>query len=77
MKGEPVIYNNIDGNNIEKAIRSMNGSAGPSGMDSDMWKRLLCSKLGVKTNEKHCDSIANFIRGGYHPNKLIQSVLIP
>ena len=32
-KVEPVIYNNIDGRTIEKAARSMNGSAGPSGVD--------------------------------------------
>ena len=61
-KVEPVIYNNIDGRTIEKAARSMNGSAGPSGVDGEAWKRLLCSKSGGKTSEALCDSIANIVR---------------
>ena len=61
-KVEPIIYNNIDGRTIEKAARSMNGSAGPSGIDGEAWKRLLCSKSGGKTSETLCDSIANIVR---------------
>ena len=61
-KVETVIYNSIDGKTIEKAARSMNGSAGPSGVDGEAWKRLLCSKSGGKTSEALCDSIANIVR---------------
>ena len=60
-KVEPIIYNNIDGRTIEKAARSMNGSAGPSGIDGEAWKRLLCSKSSGKTSEALCDSIANIV----------------
>ena len=62
FKIEPVVYNNIDGSSIEKAARSMKGGAGPSGVDGEAWKRLLCSKSGGKTTETLCDSIANVVR---------------
>ena len=61
-KVEPVIYNIIDGRTIEKAARSMNSSAGPSGVDGEAWKRLLCSNSGGKTSEAICDYIANIVR---------------
>lgn len=41
---QPVIFDGIDEMSIEKSSRTTKGSAGPSGMDSDMWRRILCSK---------------------------------
>ena len=41
---ENVIYNSIDGELIERCTKRMGGSAGPSGLDSDGWKRIICSK---------------------------------
>ena len=40
----------------------MSGGAGPSGIDTDTWKRILCSKSGGKASEILCDSIANIVR---------------
>ena len=59
---EPVIFDGIDGSSIEKAARNMSGGAGPSGMDAECWKRILCSKSGGKARETLCDSIANVVR---------------
>ena len=61
-KVESVIYNNIDGRTFEKAARSMNGSADPSGVDGEALKRLLCSKSVGKISEELCYSIANIVR---------------
>ena len=41
---EEVIYEDIDANMIYKAAKKVNGAAGPSGADSDLWRRMLCSK---------------------------------
>ena len=43
-KVEPVIFDSIDEQTIEKAAKATKGSAGPSGMDSDTWRRILCSR---------------------------------
>ena len=59
---EPVIFDGIDGESIEKAARNISGGAGPSGMDADCWKRILCSKSGGKARETLCESIANVVR---------------
>ena len=59
---EPVIFDAIDGISIERAARDTSGGAGPSGMDADLWKRILCSKSGGKSRETLCDSIANIVR---------------
>ena len=52
-KVEPVIYNNIDDKTIEKAASSMNGSAGPSGVDGEAWKRLIYVQSQVAIPVKH------------------------
>ncbi len=44
MRVEEVVYEHIDAEAIYNAARKVNGAAGPSGADSDMWQRLLCSK---------------------------------
>ena len=41
---DPIIFEEIDETSIDKAAKTTKGSAGPSGMDSDMWRRKLCSK---------------------------------
>ena len=40
----------------------MKGAAGPSGIDSDLWKRILCSKSYGKIATNACDSIARMCR---------------
>ena len=62
VKVEPVIFESIDGTLIQACAKRTGGSAGPSGLDSDGWKRLLCSKqFGKKTGEL-CDAIALMAR---------------
>ena len=59
---EPVIFENIDGTLIQACAKRTGGSAGPSVLDSDGLKRLLCSKqFGKKTGEL-CDAIALMAR---------------
>ena len=59
---EPVIFENIDGTLIQACAKRTGGSAGPSGLDSDGWKSLRCSKqFGKKTGEL-CDAIALMAR---------------
>ena len=41
---DPVIFTNIDESSIATAATKTKGSAGPSGMDADAWRRILISK---------------------------------
>ena len=58
LKVEPVIFNNIDGKLIQACAKRTAGAAGPSGLDSDGWKRILCSKQFGKKTDELCDAIA-------------------
>ena len=59
---EPVIFEHITGDSIQRAAKLMKGAAGPSGTDSDLWKRILCSKAYGKLSDNVCDSIARMCR---------------
>ena len=59
---EDVIYENIDANAIHMAAKKVNGAAGPSGADSDMWQRLLCSKQHKKKPAELCQAVADLAR---------------
>ena len=61
-KVEPVIFENIDGTLIQACAKRTAGAAGPSGLDSDGWKRILCSKQFGKKTEELCDAIALMAR---------------
>ncbi len=61
-KVESVIFENIDGDLIRQCAKRTEGSAGPSGLDSDGWKRILCSKQFGSKPEELCDSIAELAR---------------
>ena len=56
---EEVVYENIDAEAIYKAAKKVNGAAGPSGADSDLWKRLLCSKQYKKKPANLCQAVAD------------------
>ena len=51
-----VIYDQIDGPLIRSIVQRMDGSAGPSGLNADDWKRM-CSSFR-RTSEDLCKSIA-------------------
>ena len=59
---EDVIYENIDGDLIELCARKMSGSAGPSGLDADGWKRILCSKQFSSKSKQLAENIAAMAR---------------
>ncbi len=59
---EDVIFEHIDSNLISKVAKGVNGSAGPSGADADMWKHLLCSRQFKKKPEQLSQSIADLAK---------------
>ena len=59
IKVEPIIFSNIDGKLIQASAKRTAGAAGPSGLDSDGWKRMLCSKQFGKKTDELCDAIAS------------------
>ena len=61
-KVEEVIYEDINADVIEDCAKQMSGSAGPSGLDSDGWKRILCSKQFSSQGNKLCESIADLAK---------------
>ena len=61
-KVEEVLFENIDSKLIHQSAKRTHGSAGPSGMDSDGWGRILCSKQFKSKPAELCDSIAVFAR---------------
>ena len=61
-KIEPVIYDQIDAEAISKAAITTKGSGGPTAVDSDAWKRFLCSKSFGTLSTELCDSISILAR---------------
>ena len=59
---ESVIFENIDADIVFKSAKITKGSAGPSGLDSDIWRRILCSKSFGKVSEDACESVARMCR---------------
>lgn len=55
-----VIFDQIDGCAIKQAALRTQGSGGPSGMDSNAWRRLCCS-FGKQSDEL-CNSLAHVAR---------------
>ena len=41
---EPVTYEQINAEAVERAARNMSGSGGPTQVDADIWKVMVCSK---------------------------------
>ena len=59
---DPIIFEDIDETSIDKAAKTTKGSAGPSDMDSDMWRRIFCSKAYGSASEDLRYSIALLTR---------------
>ena len=59
---EEVIFENLDAESICKAAKRVNGAAGPSGGDSDLWQRLLCSKQHKKKPIALCQAVADLAK---------------
>ena len=81
---QPVIYEGIDGHSIYKAAKHIQGSGGPTLIDADGWKHILCSRSFGNTSQDLCDAIAELAkklcRDNIHPDTLHEFVanrLIP
>ena len=56
------IFEELDAEAIHKAAKKVDGAAGPSGADAEMWQRLLCSKQFKKKPFELCSAVAALAR---------------
>ena len=57
-----VIYENINGESIRKAALNTKGAAGPSGLDSEGWIRILVSRVYGKIGEELRNAVARLAK---------------
>ena len=55
---EEVIFENIHGSNVQDSAKNTSGSGGPTKIDADTWKHMLCSKVFGKVGVDLADEIA-------------------
>ena len=53
---QPVIFEEITAETVQKTSRNLNGSGGPSMIDSDVWKDFLCSKAFGNASLQWCQA---------------------
>ena len=56
---QPVLFEEIDGEAIKAAAKNTHGSGGPTLIDADGWKHILCSKSYGKSNDILAHAIAD------------------
>ena len=61
-KVETVSFDGINADLIQQCAKKTEGSAGPSGLDADGWKRILCSKQFKSKPFELCEVIADLAR---------------
>ena len=59
---EPIAFEGIDGQLIFKAAMQTRGSGGPSQVDAEIWRQILCSKSFQPASGNLCEQIAIFAR---------------
>ena len=59
---QPVIFESIDGESVYKAAKKLQGAGGPTQMDADGWRHILCSKSYGKASVDLCESVANLAK---------------
>ena len=81
---ESVIFEEIDTELIMKSARSVSGAGGPTQIDADIWKHLICSKFNKKQSEELASSIAELAKilcinnvPASHTSELLAGRLIP
>ena len=79
-----MIYEEIDGTAVQRAAKYLQGSGGPTLVDADGWKHILCSKSFGNASVELCNAIADLAkklcRESIHPDSLHELVanrLIP
>ena len=61
-EAEVVIFEQINAEVVQLTAKYVNGSGGPTLVDADMWRHLLCSKSYGKTTNHLCGVIAEFAK---------------
>ena len=81
---QPVIYEEIDAETVYNAAKNIQGSGGPTLIDADGWRHMLCSKAYGKASTNLCQAIAELAkklcREEIHPdhlNEFVSCRLIP
>ena len=59
---EPVIFENIDANLVKIAAKQIQGSGGPSKIDADFFKHILCTKFYKSHSINLCQAIADLTK---------------
>ena len=75
---EEVIFEEIDVQKVQRASKNTSGSGGPTKIDADTWKHILCSKAFTTHSENLANEIAVFARRMCTeniPNEHISSLL--
>ena len=55
---QPVIFESLSTDMIKEASKNLNGSGGPTLIDSDIWKHILCSNFYGKVPDQLAESMA-------------------
>ena len=71
-----MIFEGITADKVARIAKNMNGSGGPTLVDTDTWKDILCSKAFGNKSEELCQSIAELARKlcteQIHPDCLVE-----
>ena len=59
---EPVIFETITAESVYHAAKNTHGSGGPTLVDADGWRHILCSKSYGKTSHQLCGAIAELAK---------------
>jgi hypothetical protein len=59
---QPVLFERIDADMVQKTAKNMKGSGGPTLVDSEIWRDFLCSKAFGKASLDLCQSIAEMAK---------------
>ena len=62
VEPEPVIYEEINGTSVYKAAKLIQGSGGPTLIDADGWRHILCSKSFGNASSELCEAIADLAK---------------
>ena len=59
---QPVIIGGINGGLVQKFARTMHGSGGPTKVDTEIWKHILCSRIHGDEGAQLTDEISNLAK---------------
>ena len=62
LRVEDVIFERINGSLVQQSAQNTSGSGGPTKIDAEIWKNLICSKGYGKYSESLAEEIAVFAR---------------